>query len=168
MAYCRRWTRRVMPKHTYPLEGTLVKYAVKFLLVCAALVGLSTTTMAEKGPEKPMDRAGQQTDLEAAKAVLVEGLKLIKDGKFDEWISDYCAKTYCTTKQAKKSIKHYNLTAMKRIVGKCLGTDNVLNVTKVKDKKDGSKKIFVQCHPQGMPKPFHMVKTDAGWRFNKI
>jgi hypothetical protein len=99
-----------------------------------------------------------------------EGLVQLKDGKFEDWLSRYCDKDeLCPTPTAIASLKRYNLPAVQRIAPKCIrGTG--LKVTSVQgaDTEKGPLKVFIECDPAGMPRPFHLKKVGANWMFTKI
>lgn len=104
-------------------------------------------------------------------ASIAEGLKLIKDGKFKEWKSKFCHKgDLCYNDNSWRSIEKYNLPALQRLAPKCLKDGGKLLVTKVEGDldKDDSVKIFIECDPNGMPRPFYLKKEDKIWKFTKI
>ncbi len=104
-----------------------------------------------------------------AERALLDGLKLIRDGKFDAWISQFCSTNdLCYTDHSIKSLKKYNLPTIQRLADQCIkGTGDALDVTRtvVKDKDT---KVFIQCGPQAQPRPFTMVKEPKGWRFKVL
>ncbi len=136
-------------------------------LLCLAATLTIGTAVAEDGTKRADKVVKAAPDHETA---LLEGLKLIKAGDFDGWISNWCStEKLCYTDTAKKGILRYNLPALKRIVGHCIKDGDTLKVTKTQGKVDeGKLKVFIECNPKGMPRPFHLTKDKAGWRFAKI
>lgn len=101
---------------------------------------------------------------------LLDGIKLIKAGKFDDWVSKYCSKDKaCITSNSVASYKRYNLPAKQRRAPACMReNETALDITKVEDQSDGSKKVFVKCNEDGMPLPFYLIKEGDTWRFAAI
>jgi hypothetical protein len=102
---------------------------------------------------------------------LLEGLKLIKDKKYDDWIGTWCStQELCFNATSIASLKKYSLPAIQRIAPYCL-KDNAtsLQVTRVDGDpaKDSQVKVFIICNPQGMPKPFTLIKEN-GWKFKSL
>lgn len=108
-----------------------------------------------------------------AEEALLEGLKLIEAGNFTTWVSKYChSGELCRTKQATKSLLTYNLPSAKRIISACIrgASRDSLKITRhqATSVEGRSFKIFVECNPDGMPRPFHLEKQDGAWKFSKI
>jgi hypothetical protein len=108
-------------------------------------------------------------------ATLVQGLKLIKQGKFDEWIDSYCHKAnLCNSPGATQSVKRYNLPSLKKLLGynpSCLrGNDDTIVITREDGDPatDSQVKIFLECRTGGMPRPFTMKKEGDTWKFKQI
>jgi len=103
-------------------------------------------------------------------AALFDGLQLVAAGKFDAFIDGFCSKErLCTTEQAIRSVKQFNLPASQRLAPKCFrGAD--LDVTRVDGDlaTDDRVKIFIQCDERGMPRPYEMVKEGGAWKFGTI
>ena len=101
---------------------------------------------------------------------LLEGLKLIADGHFEHWVTRHCHHgKLCTTPQAIKSLKHYNLRAAQKLVPQCLRGESrdALHVTRMS--QEGLElKLFLACHPKGMPRPFTLEKEKGVWKFRRI
>ncbi|MBP7585628.1 MAG: hypothetical protein KBA61_16410 [Spirochaetes bacterium] len=102
---------------------------------------------------------------------LIEGLKLIKNGQFDKWVSTWCSKTeLCYNNNSVQSLKRYNLPVQQRRAGQCLkGNGASIQVTRTDGNpaKDSQVKIFILCEPKGMPRPYTLIK-DNGWKFKSI
>lgn len=100
-------------------------------------------------------------------STLLEGLKLIRDGKFDDWVSKYCGKrTLCWNNAKIAEYKRYNLPASKRIVGACLREDgHAIDIDRVEPQDDGSKKVFIKCRPDASPRPYYLEKEGEKWVF---
>ncbi len=108
-------------------------------------------------------------DKGSPEAALLAGLELIKDGDFDKWVDTLCHKgDLCYNGNAIKSVKKYNLPAMKRLAPQCIKDGGKLKVTRKDDMGDGYFKIFAECNPKGMPRPFHLKKEGKAWKFKKI
>ncbi len=103
---------------------------------------------------------------------LLGGLKLILNGKFDNWMKTYChPDDLCMTETARKSLLKYNLPALKRIGKHCIkGRGNAIKVTRTDGDpaKDDTIKLFIQCNPKGMPRPFTFKKKDGRWLWKKV
>ena len=102
--------------------------------------------------------------------VLLDGLKLIKDGKFDDWVSKYCSKEKaCITANSISSYKRYNLPAKQRRAPACLReNDTAIDIKYTEDVSDAEKKVFVNCEATAMPVPFYLIKEGDTWRFSAI
>lgn len=101
---------------------------------------------------------------------IIEGLKLIKAGDFDDWIDTWCSeKELCFTDQAKDSLRRYNLPTLQRLAPDCLKEGDSIIVTRTDGDpaKDAEVSIYIQCKAEGMPRPFHLIKED-GWKFKRI
>lgn len=103
-------------------------------------------------------------------AALLDGLKLIKYGKFDDWVSKSCSKEKaCTTSNSILSYKRYNLPAKQRRAPACLReNETALDIKNIEDQGDGSKKVFVNCEATATAIPFYLIKEGDNWRFSAI
>jgi hypothetical protein len=103
-------------------------------------------------------------------ATLVEGLTLLRDGKFDPWIAKLCSKAkLCINDNAVASLKRYNLPAKQRRAAACLRDNGAaVEVNRTDDLSATERKIFLNCEPTAMPVPFHLVKEGEAWRFSQI
>lgn len=103
-------------------------------------------------------------------AALLDGLKLIKDGKFDDWVSKFCSKEKaCFNSNSINSFKRFNLPAKQRRAPSCLRENGTaLDIKNVEDQGDGSKKVFVNCEATAMAVPFYLVKEGDAWHFTAI
>ncbi len=101
---------------------------------------------------------------------IVGSLKLLRDGKFDAWITTYCSKAkLCLNDNALTSLKRYNLPAKGRRAAACLREDgSAVEVNRVDDLSVTEKKIFINCEPTAMPVPFFLVKEGERWLFSAI
>ncbi len=102
--------------------------------------------------------------------VLHKGLVLLKDGKYDDWMTQYChPEDLCYNDKARESLKKYNLPAKKRLAPACL-KGKQLDVVRI----DGDPltepvtRIYLQCDPKSEPKKFYMRKYKDQWKFFKI
>lgn len=134
---------------------------LRSLTIALALL-LTTTALADrvKAP-----KAG------TAHHALLDGLSLLKDGKFDAWIDRYChPDKLCFSAGSKKSLLRYNLPAIKRLAPQCIKDGDSLEITRTDGDpaKDEAVKIFVLCNPKGMPRPFRLRKKGARWMFERI
>ena len=100
---------------------------------------------------------------------LLDGLKLIRDGKFDAWVSQWCStKELCFTEKSVDSLKKYNLPTIQRLAARCIrGAGDALVVTRTVVNESGTK-LFVECDPEAQPRPFTLVKEGKGWRFKAL
>lgn len=103
-------------------------------------------------------------------AALLDGLKLIKNGKFDDWVSKYCSKEkICVTPDAISGLKRLNLSMIQRRAPACLReNETAIDINRVLDGGDGAKTVFLNCEVTATPIPFHLVKEGDTWRFSKI
>ncbi len=103
--------------------------------------------------------------------VLLEGLKLINAGKFDEWIAAYCSVSeFCYNETSTHQVKLYNLPAIQRIANNLLKENGTaLYVSRIDgDPQTGTTvKIFLIGAAGSMPKPFTLIK-DNGWKFKTL
>jgi hypothetical protein len=141
--------------------------ALSFPTMALALIAVFMILAPSEARAQPADELPPDSPQYAIR----EGLKLIRDGKFSDWMTRWCSPTeLCTTDIQRKSLKKFNLPAMQRLAPDCLkGEGNTVQVTKIEGDpvKDKSVKIFIQCNPKGSPRPFHMIRED-GWKFMKL
>jgi len=136
--------------------------ALVALSLCLTPALADESPAAEKGPIAP--KAG------TPEATLRDGLRLIADGKFDQWVARYCHKQkLCPTPQATKSLKRYNLVAAQRLVSHCLKGDKKDQLEITRRVEEGEDlKLFLACHAKGMPRPFTLRKDGDAWKFRRI
>ena len=102
----------------------------------------------------------------SATTTLVEGLKLIRDNKFDDWIAKHCSPTkLCLNDNSKRSLKTYNLPAMQRRSKHCLKAGDTVTITRTDEISADEVKVFVQCEETAMPVPFRLGKENGRWYF---
>lgn len=138
--------------------GRPLRALLAFSLV-AAVAGAAVADETVKGPAK-----------DSPHYAIIEGLKLIKAGDFDEWVDTWCSKKeLCFTDQSVASLKKYNLPTLQRLAPKCLKEGDAILVTRTDGDpaSDDALTIYIQCDPKGMPRPFHLLKED-GWKFKRI
>lgn len=111
----------------------------------------------------------KKPSLDTPHGVIIDGLKLIKDGKFDDWIQKRCSKEKkCFNAQTNSVLKRYNLPAMQRRAAKCVRDGDTIEVTRTDKISETEMKIFIQCEPTAMPVPFSLIKEGAEWKFSNI
>jgi hypothetical protein len=127
------------------------------------LIALSSTFLlggvafAEKG------------DQPTAEQTLLEGLKLIRDGKVDEWISKFCSPDkLCVNDNSKKSLKTYNAPAMGRRAKHCVKEDGTIKISRTDEISPDEFKFFVDCEKTAMAVPFRLGKFNGKWYFNSL
>lgn len=105
----------------------------------------------------------------SAERALIDGLKLVRDGQFDAWVSQWCSKSQlCYTDKSVQSLKKYNLPTVAKYAGQCIkGAGDALDVSRTVPNGD-EVKIFVTCDPDVSPRPFTLVKEAKGWRFKTL
>ena len=103
-------------------------------------------------------------------AALLDGLKLIKAGKFDDWVSKFCSKEKaCFNGNSISSYKRYNLPAKMRRAPACLrDNDTAIDIKYTEDINENEKKVFVNCEATAMPLPFYLIKEGNDWHFSQI
>ncbi|MFO0744351.1 MAG: hypothetical protein U1F43_01585 [Myxococcota bacterium] len=120
-------------------------------------------------PSTSMAETFKKPALDTPQAAIIEGMKLIKDGKFDDWISKWCSKEKkCLNDQANSALKRYNLPAKQRRAAACIKDGDTIEVTRTDKISETELKIFVQCEPTAMPIPFWMIKEGSAWHFSNI
>jgi len=101
-----------------------------------------------------------------AKSRLIEGLKLIRDNKFDEWATRYCStEKLCFDDSSKKSLRIYNFPAMQRRMKNCIKSDGTITVPRYDEISKTEFKFFVQCEEYTGPVPFRLGMEDGIWKF---
>ncbi|MBL8787197.1 MAG: hypothetical protein JNJ59_19995 [Deltaproteobacteria bacterium] len=136
---------------------------MKTLLVALSLTFLTAgVASAEPALKGPQIEAGVQQ-------ALVDGLKLVRDNKWDEWLKSYCSPSkLCLNDNSKKSLKTYNLPATQRRTKACLKAGDTVQVTRVDEVGTDDFKVFVQCEETAMPVPFRLGKENGKWLFRSI
>jgi len=138
---------------------------LRFFIVGIVTLGLLGTAAIAVAKDRVSPKEG------TAHAALLEGLKLIKDGKFDDWKRQFChTNDLCHNDNAWRSVLRYNLPAMQRLAPHCIKDGDTLLVTRTDGDpdKDDRVTLFIECNPQGMPRPFHLKKEGRAWKFSKI
>ena len=136
-------------------------------LAIAALLAWAVSPVGAASPVQPMQAKNKTVKNPKAGSLygaILGGLQLVKDGKFDQWISTYCdPKKLCPTPRAKKALKKYNLTQLRKQAGYCLQKDGKSLVVTRQVKANKGEKVFIKCNPKGSPKPFTLQKTGDRW-----
>jgi hypothetical protein len=100
-----------------------------------------------------------------------ESLRLLRDGKPDEWIANFCDPTKCTGDNTEE-LKTYDLHRATVNAPKCLhGDEEGILVTRMDGdpQVDATLKIFIQCEDSRMPVPATMKKrADGRWLFTSF
>lgn len=116
--------------------------------------------------------AKEPTPVPTFEKTLVDGLKLIRDNKWDDWMKNLCSTDkLCLNDNSKKSLKTYNLPAMQRRIQRgCLKSGDTLKVIRTEGNpaSDTTIKVFIECETTAMPVPFHLIKEGDKWMFSKI
>jgi len=120
-------------------------------------------------PSAAMAETFKTPAVDTPHGTIVAGLKLLRDGKFDDWIGKYCSKDKkCFNDQANGNLKRYNLPAMQRRAKNCVKDGDSIEVTRTDKISETELKIFVQCETTAMPIPFWLIKESDGWKFSNI
>jgi hypothetical protein len=150
---------------------------MKTLIAATTLIviGLLPTTVTWADTARPAPAEENTDALVTPKAgtpehILLEGLRLIADGKFNRWITRYCHKSkLCLTPIAIKSLKEFNLKAARKVVPHCLRGEARDKLLITRREEVGSKlKLFLKCHADGLPRPFTLEREDGVWKFRRI
>ncbi|MBN1130999.1 MAG: hypothetical protein JXA71_18565 [Chitinispirillaceae bacterium] len=148
------------------------KWQVKTLTVTA--VSIPSTASANTAPastpaSSQMVTSPPQTSPHYA---LLEGLKLIKENKFDDWISFWCsAQDLCFNATSISSLKKYDLPALARLAPDFLKNNGTaIHVSRIEGnpQTDVLVKIFLLGKAGSMPKPFTMIKRNNSWKFYRL
>jgi hypothetical protein len=118
----------------------------------------------------PASAESRESTPSTPESALVGSLKLLRDGKFDDWIKTYCSKAkLCLNDNSISSLKRYNLPAKQRRAAACLRQDgSAVEVNRVDDLSATEKKVFINCEPTAMPVPFFLIKEGERWLFSAI
>lgn len=134
------------------------------MLAIGLMAAVSATSSAKKG------RTVTNPAADSVHAAILGGLRLVKKGDFDGWVNTYCDKAnLCYNSNAIRTLKKYNLPELQRRSSNCLkdGGKSIF-VTKEQEKPGGGVKLFLQCNPKGMPRPFHLLKTGTKWLWTNV
>jgi hypothetical protein len=105
-------------------------------------------------------------------AAIRTSLQLIRDGKLDQWITDWCSPTTCRNTDTIESMKRYGLARAQGNAALCLhGLQEDIQVTRVKGDPavDGKPvTIWIQCEEGRMPAPATLVHADGKWTFTSF
>ena len=109
-----------------------------------------------------------ETGPAAAKSVeaqVVDSLRLIRDGKFEEWRTHHCHPERCDkASPAWEQMKNFNLTTSKKTAASCLQAENEIWVVKKQVIEPDKKiKVFVFCGETSMPSPSFHEKVNGKW-----
>ena len=128
------------------------------LLALSSTFFLGGTALADKGDPT-----------NTAESVLLEGLKLIRDNKWEDWMAKHCSPDkLCFSTDSKKSLKTYNLPAMQRRSKHCVKGDGTIKISRTDELSADEVKIFVECEETAMPVPFRLGKFEGKWYFNSL
>ena len=105
----------------------------------------------------------------SAESTLHEGLKLIRDNKWDDWLGKLCSPSkLCLNDNSKKSLKTYNLPATQRRAKNCVKGDGTIKITRTDEISSEEKKLFVECETTAMPVPFRLGLEGGKWYFRSL
>ena len=101
----------------------------------------------------------------SVEAQIVDSLKLIKDGKFEQWRTAHCHPERCdTASPAWDQMKNFNLKTSQRTAGSCLKADNQIWVVKKQVIEPDKKiKVFISCDESSFPSPSFHEKVNGKW-----
>jgi hypothetical protein len=104
-------------------------------------------------------------DKSTPEVVIRDSLRLIQEGKVDEWVAGYCSKAQlCQTTERIDELKRYGLARAQTNAKLCLH-DGAIQVTRTKGDpaKDPSVTLWIKCEEARLPVPATLVKTESGW-----
>jgi len=142
-----------------------------FAALAALTIVLTPPAAAVDKPTKPAVDDGLTTpEAGSPEWIILDGLRMIVDGKFDQWIKRYChTGKLCRTPQATKSVKRYNLAAAHKLVGYCLKGEKKDKLKITRRVEQGEElKLFLECNVNGMPRPFTLQRDGGAWKFRRI
>ena len=100
-----------------------------------------------------------------------ESILLMKDGKADAWMSQWCTPKRCETSRQKDDLKKYMLKQAQLKSHNCLhGDDQAIRIKSVNGdpKTDAKLSIFLECtHTQHTP-PAVLEKVEGKWYVTSI
>lgn len=147
------------------------KHIVRLFTAGTLLIFLTGSWTGMAGEKKTIKNPKADTPYFA----LLEGLKLIKAGKYDEWVEKWCHKQdLCKDAKSISTLKKYNIMMQNRLLNEkdsCLkGKEDTLIVTRTMgDPQKAQKlKIFLECKAKSMPRPYTLKKEGQNWRFERL
>lgn len=105
---------------------------------------------------------------------VLESLKLMRDGKADEWMSKWCQPGHCDTEGQKEDLRAHMLKQAMMSSKNCLYKDAAgLDGIKIKrvsgdPAKDTAIKLYVECTHTQYPPPAALIKVDGAWKVTSI
>lgn len=100
-----------------------------------------------------------------------ESLKLIRDGKLDAWVRDWCDPQRCQTPAQIEDLKRYGLKRALTGAGKCLhGKEEAVDVVRWRGDPatDHMVTVYIQCEEGRMPVPSTHTKVDGKWKVSSF
>jgi hypothetical protein len=104
-------------------------------------------------------------EADTLEGMTVTAMKLVEEGKHDEWISQFCAPSMCEGPDTVVSVKRLNLASAQRTVKSCHEGDNLV-VTKVKGDRAADTRVtlYTWCGDGRMPAPVTWEKVGENWK----
>jgi len=113
-----------------------------------------------------------EPDVSTPEAVIRGSLQLLRDGKVDDWVSAYCAKSsLCQGNDQIADLKQYGLARATKNAKLCLhGEKDELTVTRTKGDpaKDATVTVWVKCEESRLPVPATLTRAGAGWQVSSF
>lgn len=105
---------------------------------------------------------------------VLETLKLMRDGKADEWMAKWCQPGHCDSEGQKEDLRAHMLKQAMLSSKNCLykdaaGADGI-KVKRVAGNPatDSAIKLYVECTHTQYPPPAALVKVDGAWKVSSI
>lgn len=130
----------------------------------------AATSTAGTTPAATTDTAGTVPAAGSPEDMILQSLKLFRDGKADDFIAKYCDAVYCGAGNLEQ-LRTYQLKHAMEHAKDCIHTGDTLTVTRTKGdfKADTRATIYVKCEADRMPVPVNFLKqADGTWRISGL
>jgi hypothetical protein len=127
----------------------------------AALIALPLVASAADGDLISAPVAGSIEDS------IRGSLRMIRDNKFDDWMTTWCDPLRCSTEQQRDDLRRYGLVRAQKDAANCLhGKDDAIVIKRWRGDptKDDTVTVYIGCEEGRLPVPSTHTRVDGKWK----